>query len=209
MNNPASRSRNVSRQIWEYQRTASERAPLQRRLFHSGTRHRLRCACTRNNGGLVHSIIDWRWRALIIRSGQRSYFRFGSITSNANSESELRLLVVQCGASSRQQRPQEAKQVTCGDAQMTLKTTQQIALAFAIAISGMGLSVSPGLAFSSEAQQMCTGDAMRLCSSEIPDISRVAACMHHKRAQVSPGCRAVMDREVAAARKARRAAMEN
>jgi hypothetical protein len=91
---------------------------------------------------------------------------------------------------------------------MKLSTTRQLALTFAIAISGIGLSASPGLAFSSEAQQMCTGDAMRLCSSEIPDIPRITACMHRKRAQVSPGCRALMDREVAVTRKARRAAAE-
>jgi hypothetical protein len=91
---------------------------------------------------------------------------------------------------------------------MTFCKTRQLALAFAVAISGIALSASPGLAFSSEAQQMCTGDAMRLCSSEIPDIPRIAACMHRKRAQVSPGCRAIMDREVAAARRARRAAMD-
>ena len=89
---------------------------------------------------------------------------------------------------------------------MKPSTTSQLALTFAIAISGIGLSASPGLAFSSEAQQLCTGDAMRLCSSEIPDIPRITACMHRKRAQVSPGCRALMDREVALSRKARRAA---
>jgi len=89
---------------------------------------------------------------------------------------------------------------------MKPSTTRQLALTFAIAISGIGVSASPGLAFSSEAQQMCTGDAMRLCSSEIPDIPRITACMHRKRAQVSPGCRALMDREVALSRKARRAA---
>ena len=88
-------------------------------------------------------------------------------------------------------------------------TTRRLALTFAIAISGIGLSGSPGLAFSSEAQQMCTGDAMRLCSSEIPNISRIAACMHRKRAKVSAGCRAVMDREAAASRKSRRAAAED
>jgi hypothetical protein len=91
---------------------------------------------------------------------------------------------------------------------MKHSTTRHLALTFAIAISGIGLSASPGLAFSSEAQQMCTGDAMRLCSSEIPDIPRITACMHRKRAQVSPGCRALMDREVAVTRKARRAAAE-
>jgi hypothetical protein len=89
---------------------------------------------------------------------------------------------------------------------MTYCKTRQLALALAFAVPAMALSASPGLAFSSEAQQMCTGDAMRLCSNEVPDIPRIAACMHRKRAQISPGCRAVMDREVAAARKARRAA---
>jgi DNA-binding transcriptional LysR family regulator len=89
---------------------------------------------------------------------------------------------------------------------MKPSTTRQLALTFAIAISGIGVSAPPGLAFSSEAQQLCTGDAMRLCSSEIPDIPRITACMHRKRAQVSPGCRALMDREVALSRKARRAA---
>ena len=92
---------------------------------------------------------------------------------------------------------------------MTLSKTRQLALTFAIAMSGIGLSGSPGLAFSSEAQQMCTGDAMRLCSSEVPDIPRIISCMRRNRAHVSPGCRAVMDREVAAHRKARRAAAED
>jgi len=91
---------------------------------------------------------------------------------------------------------------------MTFCKTRHLALTFAIALPAIALAASPGLAFSSEAQQMCTGDAMRLCSNEIPDIPRIAACMHRKRAQISPGCRAVMDREVAAARKARRAAMD-
>lgn len=89
---------------------------------------------------------------------------------------------------------------------MKFNTTHQLALTLAAAISAIALSASPGLAFSSEAQQLCTGDAMRLCSNEIPDIPRVTACMHRKRAQVSAGCRALMDREVAASRRARRAA---
>jgi hypothetical protein len=42
-----------------------------------------------------------------------------------------------------------------------------------------------------EQEQMCTGDAMRLCSSEIPDVERVTACMVQKRAQLSDGCKAV------------------
>jgi hypothetical protein len=90
---------------------------------------------------------------------------------------------------------------------MTFTTTRQLALTLAIAISGIGLSASPGLTYSSEAQQMCTGDAMRLCSSEIPDVGRITACMIRKRSQLSAGCRAVLERE-AAARRGRRAAYD-
>lgn len=78
-------------------------------------------------------------------------------------------------------------------------------LAFTAAIT---LQTSPGLAFSSEAQQMCSADAMRLCSSEIPDISRITACMVRNKSHVSPGCRAVMNREAAAAARKREAAAQ-
>ncbi|TWH95669.1 hypothetical protein IQ17_06564 [Bradyrhizobium daqingense] len=83
------------------------------------------------------------------------------------------------------------------------KTTASL---LAVAASAIALQTSPSLAFSSEAQQMCTGDAMRLCSSEIPDIPRVRACMVRNKANVSPGCRAVMDREATASRKREAAA---
>lgn len=78
-------------------------------------------------------------------------------------------------------------------------------LAFTAAIA---LQTSPGLAFSSEAQQMCSADAMRLCSSEIPDIQRITACMVRNKSHVSPGCRAVMNREAAAAARKREAAAQ-
>src|SRR5690349_12704202 len=38
---------------------------------------------------------------------------------------------------------------------------QTIASLFAVATTAIALQTSPGLAFSQEAQQMCTGDAMR------------------------------------------------
>ncbi len=91
---------------------------------------------------------------------------------------------------------------------MTLNRTRQLALTFAVAIAAIGLSASPGLTFSSEAQQMCAGDAMRLCGNEIPNIPRIIACMHRQRANVSPGCRAVMLHEAAEARRSRRAAAD-
>ena len=85
---------------------------------------------------------------------------------------------------------------------MTFHRTNRIALLFAIAVAATALSARPNLAFASEAQQMCTGDAMRLCGHEVPNVQRITACMVRNRAQVSPGCRAVMDREHAARRRA-------
>ena len=45
-------------------------------------------------------------------------------------------------------------------------------------------------AYTPEQEQACTGDAFRLCSSDIPDISRVTACMVRNKSQLSPACRA-------------------
>lgn len=45
--------------------------------------------------------------------------------------------------------------------------------------------------YSQEQQQLCSGDAFRLCGPEIPDVDRVTACMIRQRAQLSPGCRSV------------------
>ena len=53
--------------------------------------------------------------------------------------------------------------------------------------------ISAANAYTQEQEAMCTSDAFRVCSSEIPDIDRVTACMHRNRSQLSAGCRAVMD----------------
>jgi len=82
---------------------------------------------------------------------------------------------------------------------MTGYQINKLAAFLAIAATATALHASPVLAFSPEAQQMCQDDAMRLCASEVPDIPRITACMVRQKARVSPGCRAVMDREAAAA----------
>ena len=47
-------------------------------------------------------------------------------------------------------------------------------------------------AFTYEDQRrLCMGDAFRLCSSEIPDVARITACMQRQRANLSEGCRRV------------------
>jgi hypothetical protein len=60
--------------------------------------------------------------------------------------------------------------------------------AFTLALSYLLLPTA-GHAYTQEEQQACQPDAFRLCSSEIPDVDRVTACMVAKRSQLSPQCR--------------------
>ena len=57
--------------------------------------------------------------------------------------------------------------------------------------TALSVSISPaaGQTYTPEQEQACTGDAFRLCSSEIPDVGRVTACMVAKKDQLSPPCR--------------------
>jgi hypothetical protein len=75
---------------------------------------------------------------------------------------------------------------------------RNITLALTLAVSFSVLSSTSSFAFSAEAQQMCTGDAFRLCSSEIPNIPKITACMIKHRSDLSSGCRTVMDQDLAA-----------
>jgi hypothetical protein len=60
-----------------------------------------------------------------------------------------------------------------------------------IAASG-ALWPSASRAFTQEDQRrLCTPDVLRLCSSEIPDVERITACMRRQRANLSEGCRSV------------------
>ena len=77
------------------------------------------------------------------------------------------------------------------------KTIRQAGLMLAFAVCVSALSPTSSFAFSAEAQQMCTGDAFRLCASEIPNIPAITACMVKQRANLSAGCRAVMDKDMA------------
>jgi hypothetical protein len=63
----------------------------------------------------------------------------------------------------------------------------------------LGMLTTVSQAYTQEQQQMCTGDAMRLCASEIPDVDRVTACMVRQRALLSDGCKAVFRYEPATA----------
>ena len=79
-----------------------------------------------------------------------------------------------------------------------VSTARKVSLALAFAASFSAVSSTASFAFSAEAQQQCTGDAFRLCSSEIPNIPKITACMIKQRANLSSGCRTVLDRDLAA-----------
>jgi hypothetical protein len=75
---------------------------------------------------------------------------------------------------------------------------RQAGLVLAFALTASVISTSQSFAYSDEARQQCTGDAFRLCSSEIPNIPAITACMYKHKAELSAGCRAVMDKTDAA-----------
>lgn len=58
-------------------------------------------------------------------------------------------------------------------------------------LTALALSMLPttGQAYTQDEQQACTGDAFRLCGSEIPDVDRVTVCMIRNKSQLTPGCR--------------------
>ena len=78
---------------------------------------------------------------------------------------------------------------------------RQAGLVLAFALSASVISTGQSFAYSDEARQQCTGDAFRLCSSEIPNIPAITACMYKHKAELSPGCRAVMDKNAASSKK--------
>jgi len=63
-----------------------------------------------------------------------------------------------------------------------------LGVTLAVALS-LSLLPTPGHAYTQEEQQACQPDAFRLCSSEIPDVDRITACMIARRSQLSPECR--------------------
>jgi hypothetical protein len=69
-----------------------------------------------------------------------------------------------------------------------------VATAFAF-----GLLTTVSQAYTLEQEQMCSGDALRLCSSEIPNVERITACMERQRDSLSEGCRAVFETDTPAA----------
>ncbi|MGY0571326.1 hypothetical protein ACTGJ9_009975 [Bradyrhizobium sp. RDM12] len=72
--------------------------------------------------------------------------------------------------------------------------TERIALGVALAISGIvaqSAASAEEYRGTMEQQMACTPDVWRLCSDQIPDVSRITACLRQNTPQLSSGCRAV------------------
>ena len=73
----------------------------------------------------------------------------------------------------------------------------RIVLSLAVALGSVGVQQS--VAFAQEyrgtwEQQMaCTPDVWRLCSDQVPDVSRIVACLRQNTPQLSNNCRAVFE----------------
>ncbi|KRR02514.1 hypothetical protein CQ12_15810 [Bradyrhizobium jicamae] len=71
--------------------------------------------------------------------------------------------------------------------------TQRIVLGLAIAIGGIAPAFSQEYRGTWEQQMACTPDVWRLCGEQIPDVSRIVACLRQNTPQLSSGCRAVFE----------------
>jgi len=70
---------------------------------------------------------------------------------------------------------------------------QRIVLACALLIAASGAAWSQENRGTAEQQMACTPDVWRLCSTEIPNVSRIVACLRANYSQLSGNCRTAFD----------------
>ena len=85
---------------------------------------------------------------------------------------------------------------------LTVKTSiiRKTGFMLALAIS-MSSFAATSFAYTAEQRAACMPDAFRLCSSEIPNIPGITACMRRQKADLSPACKAVFDKNLTVAEK--------
>jgi hypothetical protein len=54
-------------------------------------------------------------------------------------------------------------------------------------------AADPSRTATAEERAACTPDVFRLCASEIPNVTRIVACMKRQRPKLSPQCAAVFN----------------
>lgn len=62
-----------------------------------------------------------------------------------------------------------------------------------LALGLVTFSTSSNALGTSEERAACTPDVFKLCSSEIPSVDKIIACMKKKKSQLSPKCKAVFN----------------
>jgi len=74
---------------------------------------------------------------------------------------------------------------------------QRIVLSLALAIGSVGALQNTALGQEYrgtwEQQMACTPDVWRLCSDQVPDVTRIVACLRQNTPQLSNNCRAVFE----------------
>jgi hypothetical protein len=80
-----------------------------------------------------------------------------------------------------------------GEYQMMSTSSKLKRCAWMVATALMLAMPTASQAYTVEQEEMCSGDAMRLCFSEIPNVDRITACMERHRESLSEGCRAVFE----------------
>jgi len=76
---------------------------------------------------------------------------------------------------------------------MVTSSTKQEGKLLALTAFASVVLTTQSFAYTPQQQQMCSGDAMRLCGEYIPDVDRITACMIEKYSSLSDGCKAVFD----------------
>ena len=76
-----------------------------------------------------------------------------------------------------------------------MTTVRNAGLSLAVLLSVSAAAISPGFAFSAEAQSACSSDAFRLCAGDIPSVPKITACIRRNKPSLSSGCRMVLDKE--------------
>jgi hypothetical protein len=74
---------------------------------------------------------------------------------------------------------------------------RRAAIVVLVAIGSATASAQEGREYrgTQDDQMACIGDVFRLCSSEIPSVSRIVACLVREKPQLTADCRAVFDRD--------------
>lgn len=66
-----------------------------------------------------------------------------------------------------------------------------------LAVCGIAVSTASFALGTAAERAACTPDVFRLCSSEIPNVDRIIACMKANKNNLSTACRQVFDRRLA------------